>query len=135
MVRKAENKEQAKPKKDPNAPKRPASSYIRFSNEVREDVKIKFHLTSIGDIAKKIGGMWAELEQSKKQVYQDAYNADKAQYDKDMAAYKPAGINKDEDTGSPKASSRSPSPKANLRVASPAKKVPVRGKKPKKSAV
>jgi hypothetical protein len=79
-----------KPKKlkDPNAPKRPASSYILFQNNVRGELKAKFpHLSNL-ELLQMIAQRWAAMSQADKEVYnkknateKEAYIAKKAAYD------------------------------------------------------
>merc|ERR1712021_286723 len=64
-------------KKDPNAPKRPMSSYFLFMNASRPQVRKENPDASIGEVAKIMGKLWGEIEP-----------ADKAKYDKDAAAAK-----------------------------------------------
>jgi len=54
--------------KDPNAPKRPASAYLLFQNEIRKEYMEKMkgepYQTILGEISKA----WAALDADKKQV-------------------------------------------------------------------
>ena len=55
--------------KDPNAPKRPASAYLMYQNECREEVKKSMPKEApYQDTLKKIGEMWKELDAPLKQV-------------------------------------------------------------------
>jgi len=47
--------------KDPDAPKRPASAYIRFSVAKRPEVVAANPTAKLGDIAKLLGAMWKAL--------------------------------------------------------------------------
>jgi len=91
MVRKAAEEtkrgRKQKEKKDPNAPKRPLNGYMRFANQVREEVKKKHNLTAVGDIAKVIGEMWKNLPEAKKAPFEAAYQKEKAAYPKALEAY------------------------------------------------
>ena len=60
--------------KDPNAPRRPQTAYMMFTNDVRKDVRLDHPDTSVSDRAKIIGRMWADLEQTKKKVWVRYYN-------------------------------------------------------------
>ena len=42
---------------------------------------------TVGDISKKIGKQWAEIDDDEKQKYQDQAAKNKAQYEKDLEAY------------------------------------------------
>merc|ERR1712127_812565 len=70
----------AKKVKDPNAPKRPMSAYFLFMNEERAKVRKENPDGGIGDIAKILGKMWAEVDSSTK-----------ARLDKEAAAAKRSG--------------------------------------------
>ncbi len=54
--------------KDPNAPRRPQTAYMMFTNDVRKDVRLDHPDTSVSDRAKIIGRMWSEFEETKKKV-------------------------------------------------------------------
>lgn len=47
--------------KDPDAPKRPASAYIRFSVAKRPEVVAANPTAKLGDVAKILGTMWKAL--------------------------------------------------------------------------
>jgi len=42
---------------------------------------------TVGDISKKIGKQWAEIDDDEKQKYQDQAAKNKVQYEKDLEAY------------------------------------------------
>ncbi|KAJ6543945.1 hypothetical protein B0H19DRAFT_291684 [Mycena capillaripes] len=50
-------------KKDPNAPKRPASSYLLFQNEVRKDVKERFPTLSNTELLTVIKNQWGAIRE------------------------------------------------------------------------
>ncbi|XP_032609907.2 high mobility group protein B3-like [Hylobates moloch] len=58
-----------KKKKDPNAPKRPLSGFFLFCSEFCPEIKSTNPGISIGDVAKKLGEMWNNLNDSEKQPY------------------------------------------------------------------
>ncbi|KAJ8657896.1 hypothetical protein O0I10_006424, partial [Lichtheimia ornata] len=75
------------PKRDKNAPKRPPSAYIMFSNEMR--AKINDKSKTFTEMAKTIGELWKNLDPNKKQAYEleamkakDAYQIAMQQYRK-----------------------------------------------------
>lgn len=76
-----------KKKKDPNAPKRPLSGFFLFSSEFRPKMKSTNPSISIGDMVKKLGEMWKNLNDSEKQPY----ITKAAKYEKDVADYKLKG--------------------------------------------
>ncbi|KAK7226071.1 hypothetical protein V2G26_014074 [Clonostachys chloroleuca] len=74
------------PKPDENAPERPPSAYVLFSNKMREDLKSQ-NLT-FTEIAKLVGENWQCLPAPEKESYESQANAAKDKYHRDLAAYK-----------------------------------------------
>ncbi|KAK3185322.1 hypothetical protein K4F52_005824 [Lecanicillium sp. MT-2017a] len=74
------------PKPDENAPERPPSAYVLFSNKMREDLKSQ-NLT-FTEIAKLVGENWQSLDPAERESYESQANAAKTKYKKDMATYK-----------------------------------------------
>jgi len=77
-----------KTKKDPNAPKRPMTAYILFSNAKREEVKAAHPGIKFIDIPKRISEMWKAIGAKERQKYdlaakeaKDKYEEAKAEYD------------------------------------------------------
>jgi len=75
------------PKPDPNAPERPPSAYVLFSNQVREDLKAEN--LSFTEMAKVVGEKWQQLNTDGREPYEteasdmkDAYNAKLIDYKK-----------------------------------------------------
>lgn len=60
-------KRKAKPK-DPNAPKRPPSSYLLFQNEVRQELKAKHPGVSNNELLAMISQAWGEMPKEQKDV-------------------------------------------------------------------
>lgn len=54
--------------KDPNAPKRPASSYILFQNEVRKELKAQHPALSNPELLTMIAKKWSEMPDEAKAV-------------------------------------------------------------------
>ena len=54
------------PKKDPNAPKRPMSSFMLFSNKYRHEIKQSHPNTSFGEIGKLLGEKWRAVTSEEK---------------------------------------------------------------------
>nr|XP_055121919.1 high mobility group protein B3-like [Symphalangus syndactylus] len=82
--------EGGKKKKDPNAPKRPLSGFFLFCSEFCPEIKSTNPGISIGDVAKKLGEMWNNLNDSEKQPYVTKV-AKLKKYEKDVADYKSKG--------------------------------------------
>lgn len=89
-VKNAKNsKTAAKPKVDPNRPKAPLSSYMRFVSAKRPQIKEENPGAGIGDIAKVAGKMWKEIDAEEKSIYEKAYQKDKKAWLKKMEDYEP----------------------------------------------
>lgn len=54
--------------KDPNAPKRPPSSYIYFQNEVRQQLKKEFPEITQNELLARISKKWAAMTPEQKDV-------------------------------------------------------------------
>jgi hypothetical protein len=54
--------------KDPNAPKRPASSYILFQNDVRKDLKEMHPELNNADLLTLISDQWKNMSSEEKDV-------------------------------------------------------------------
>ncbi|KAG5655833.1 hypothetical protein KAF25_008952 [Fusarium avenaceum] len=74
------------PKADENAPERPPSAYVLFSNKMREDLRSQ-NLT-FTEIAKLVGENWQNLNANEKEAYESQANADKEKYHRDLMEYK-----------------------------------------------
>lgn len=87
-----------KKKKDPNAPKRPLSSYLLFSAAERPKVVEENPGLSMGEISKVIGARWKEIDAESKADFEEKARADKKRYENEMAEYrKNGGGDNDED--------------------------------------
>merc|ERR1712025_1541784 len=62
---------QKRPQKDPNAPKRPQSSYFLWMNENRQKIKDENPGISVTEIGKKAGEIWKNMSADDKKVYDD----------------------------------------------------------------
>ncbi|BGP03262.1 Non-histone chromosomal protein 6B [Rhodotorula toruloides] len=74
-------------KKDPNAPKRPLSAYMHFSQDQRSVVKEENPDVTFGEIGKILGAKWKELPEDERKPYEEKASADKSRYEKEKAAY------------------------------------------------
>nr|CAG8473630.1 5737_t:CDS:2 [Entrophospora candida] len=100
--------------KDPNAPKRPNTAYILFSNEIRPETKDANPKANQKEIVTMIGQKWKALSSEQKKVYEDRYSADKERYDEELRAYRaghhadsPVSLTSNEDNGGESSSSNS----------------------------
>ncbi|MCJ1241465.1 hypothetical protein MMC14_009470 [Varicellaria rhodocarpa] len=74
------------PKPDENAPDRPPSAYVIFSNKIREDLK-PLNLT-FTEIAKRVGESWQVLSLEEKETYESQASALKERYTLELIEYK-----------------------------------------------
>ncbi|KAK2601704.1 hypothetical protein QQS21_004692 [Conoideocrella luteorostrata] len=74
------------PKPDDNAPERPPSAYVLFSNKMREDLKSQ-NLT-FTEIAKLVGENWQNIQPIEKETFESQANAAKEKYHLELAEYK-----------------------------------------------
>ncbi|TFK64897.1 HMG-box [Pluteus cervinus] len=73
--------------KDPNAPKRPASSYIIFQNEVRKSMKESHPDVTNTELVALISKQWSEMSEEDKSIYNQAMASAKERYSLDKKAY------------------------------------------------
>ncbi|KAJ3038281.1 Non-histone chromosomal protein 6 [Rhizophlyctis rosea] len=90
-------KRKKKAKKDPNAPKKPLSAFIIFSNENRARIKEENPAAEFKDIGKLLGTAWRGMGESEKQKYQKKADQDKERYAREEKAYKPGAANDDDE--------------------------------------
>ncbi|KAG5981971.1 hypothetical protein E4U55_002457 [Claviceps digitariae] len=74
------------PKPDENAPERPPSAYVLFSNKMRDDLKSQN--LSFTEIAKLVGENWQTLQAGEKEVYESQANSAKEKFHQQLAEYK-----------------------------------------------
>ena len=100
---KAKPEKKQKKVKDPNKPKRPMSAYFLFMNSVRPEVRKDNPEATIGEVAKIMGKMWAEIDADKKAKFDKEAAAAKKKWEVEKAAYekkpKPAEEEEDEEEG------------------------------------
>ncbi|CBY34818.1 unnamed protein product [Oikopleura dioica] len=85
----AGTKKTKKRKKDPNAPKRPATAFFLFSTANREKAKAQLEEgAKVGDVAKKLGEMWKLVSAEEKENFAKIAKESKAKYDKAMEEYR-----------------------------------------------
>jgi hypothetical protein len=77
------------PKKDQNKPKRGLTAFMYYSQERRKELKKSEPNISFGGVAKKIGGEWKKLNDSKKSKFEKMAVKDKERYLKQMESYTP----------------------------------------------
>lgn len=74
-------------KKDPNRPKKPASSFMLFANDQRASLKQRKPGLSVGEVGKELGAMWASLGESEKASWVAKAREAKAAYAKELEEY------------------------------------------------
>lgn len=82
-------------KKDPNAPKRPASAYILFTGAEREKVVKKNPDAKVTDIMKLLGEEWGKLSTTKKATWEKKAVKAKEDYAKELEKYQKSAKYKD----------------------------------------
>ena len=73
--------------KDPNAPKRPPSSYILYQNEIRQQIKKEHPEMTNSELLAFISKQWAEMDESEKARYNNMCAAAKESYTRDKAKW------------------------------------------------
>lgn len=66
-------------------PKRGRSPYVFFCTEKRPEVVKKYPDLKFGEIGKKLGEMWKDLDDSKKEPYKQKAIKDKERYKNEMS--------------------------------------------------
>lgn len=74
------------PKADPNAPERPPSAYVIFSNQIREELRGQD--LSFTEIAKVVGERWQILPADVREACEQQANTAKEKYYSELAEYK-----------------------------------------------
>ncbi|XP_046320950.1 transcription factor A, mitochondrial-like [Marmota monax] len=65
-------------------PKKPMSSYLRFSKEQLPIFKAQNPDMKISELIRRIAELWRELPESQKKMYEDAYKADWQAYKEEI---------------------------------------------------
>lgn len=76
-----------KPLKDPNRPKRPKSSYMFFTQEMREKLLKKNPNASMTELSKIMGAEWAKTSEKDRVKYARMAEEDKTRYDEELTEY------------------------------------------------
>lgn len=127
-------------KKDPNAPKRPLSSYMVFCQEQRDTVKRENENMGAKDILKELGARWGLLSDEEKQPYKakfeknkKIYASQKEKYDAEKA--NESSASEEEDEPKRKYTKKAPTSKksSTVKKSSTTKKVAAKKKSAKQS--
>ncbi|KAI8334908.1 high mobility group box domain-containing protein, partial [Choanephora cucurbitarum] len=76
-----------KKRKDPNAPKQPASSFFIFTNSIREEIDKAYPNASFSEKSKLYGSRWQQLTEEEKKPYVELAKKERERYQKDVALY------------------------------------------------
>ncbi|EED79332.1 predicted protein [Postia placenta Mad-698-R] len=82
-----DGKRKRKPPKDPNAPKRPASSYLIFQNDVRNELKKEHPNLSNNELLSMIAALWQNMPKEKKESYELRQKEKKEEWLQQKAVY------------------------------------------------
>ncbi|CAE7204448.1 unnamed protein product [Rhizoctonia solani] len=74
--------------KDPNAPKRPATSYIMFQNDIRDELRQKHPNLPYKELLGKVSEAWGKLGEDQKKAYQNVADSNMAKYNRAVVDYK-----------------------------------------------
>jgi len=77
----------AKKEKDPNAPKKPKSSFIFFTQDKRQSVLDSNPGIKFTEVTREIAKLWEVLDEKGRTKYADLAKKDKARYEAEKAAY------------------------------------------------
>jgi hypothetical protein len=77
----------AKKDKDPNAPKKPNTSYIIFTKEKRQSVMDANPGIKFTEVTKEIAKIWNALDEKGQAKYVELAKKDKVRYETEKAAY------------------------------------------------
>jgi len=80
-------RKQPKKKRDADAPRKPLTAFILFSNARRPALREEFPDMPIPDIGRKIGELWREVSAEEKEKFEGAAREDKARYEQEMREY------------------------------------------------
>lgn len=81
------------PKPDENAPERPPSAYVIFSNKMREELKGRN--LSFTEIAKLVGEKWQNLSFTQKEQFEQQASTAKEKYNNELIEYKKTNMFKE----------------------------------------
>jgi hypothetical protein len=104
---KTEKRTRPQKEKDPNAPKRPSNAYFLYCADHRDAMMKKHPELKIGQISKKLGVEWKELDSQTKKVYQNKFENAKKEYDTVMEKYSNENQESEEDEKIQKKSKKS----------------------------
>ncbi|OCH85034.1 HMG-box protein [Obba rivulosa] len=87
----ADGRKKVKKIKDPNAPKRPASSYLLFQNDVRKELRDKFPNMPNNELLSHIAELWKNMPPEQKDAYEQRQKVAKNEWMVQKTAYEARG--------------------------------------------
>jgi len=87
-IEEAQHKKRKRAEKDPDAPKKPATSYFLFSNAIRGKVKEEHPDLDQQQLASLMGAKWKALTAEERKVWEDKAALAKEKYAEEDKAYK-----------------------------------------------
>jgi hypothetical protein len=87
-IEEAQHKKRKRAEKDPDAPKKPATSYFLFSNAIRGKVKEEHPEMDQQQLASLMGSKWKALTIDERKVWEDKAALAKEKYAEEDKAYK-----------------------------------------------
>lgn len=82
------DKMKLKPKKDPEQPRKPKTSYMYFCKSQRDNILKDNPNILLGDQSKKLGNLWANLDGESRKPYIQQADDDKSRYDEEIEEYR-----------------------------------------------
>ncbi|KAH9963369.1 Non-histone chromosomal protein 6, partial [Lactifluus volemus] len=73
--------------KDPDAPKRAASSYIFFQNDLRQELRKQHPDISMNEVLARVSKQWAEMTPEQKAPYERLQAVAKQKWETEKRAY------------------------------------------------
>ena len=77
-----------KPKKDPEQPKKPKTSYMYFCQSKRDTILKENPNILLGDQSKKLGSLWSGLDDDAKKPFIQQADDDKSRYEEEIEDYR-----------------------------------------------
>merc|ERR1711981_252950 len=74
--------------KDPDLPKRPRAAFFLYSVAMRKTVKAEHPAFKVTDVARELGRLWRQVDETTKAHYQQQADVEKEEYHKKMGVYR-----------------------------------------------
>ncbi|KAG0317520.1 High mobility group [Dissophora globulifera] len=83
----SKNKGKSKKDKDPDAPKRPMTGFLHYTQAQRASLRAQNLGVSMSEISKILGAQWRAMSVDEKKPYNDLYTKAKTKYEIEKAVY------------------------------------------------